>query len=182
MDSNLRDHCRKKAFVAFGTMNIFENRARKIGVKRDVITYLGIVAPLLTGAFMLSFGTQYYKYIAPVAGFVLIVQLAFSGWSLVARWDEKNSYAIGAVQAQARLFNKWDGLASRPPSDLDKAVRDLEAEDERQEQSDLTQNIGVKEKRRAMRASLLHFGLQCKTCGIKPISLKPLKCDTCGNF
>jgi len=149
---------------------------------RSWITYLGIVVPLLIGAAVLSFGTEWLPYALVPAGLLGCVQIALSAWSLVARWDDKYSYAISALQAQTRMFNAWDGLAKRAPPDMESKTTDLDAEDQRLEQADLAQNISAKEKRYAMRAALYHFGNACVRCGQKPASLKPSSCDTCGNF
>lgn len=182
MTDELRAHCRKKAFFAFGTSQIFQRRAQRLLRLRNWITYLGIVVPILVGAIALSFGTAYMKYVLVPAGVVGIVQLALSVWSLVARWDERHMYAVSAARAQTRLFNAWDALAARPPADLRARVDDVDEEDQRQEQFDLTQHIDDKEKRYAMRAALYQFGNNCERCGQKPKSMAPTDCDACGNF
>lgn len=182
MGQTVQAHCREKAFYAFGTARIFERRMRKLDRLRAWITYLGILVPLLVGTAVLSFGTAWVAYAVIPASVLGCAQIALSAWSLVARWDEKHSYAIAAMQAQTRLFNAWDSLAKRTPADLDTRANDLDAEDLRQEQSDLAQNISPQEKRYAMRASLYHFGNQCVRCKSVPKSMKPSDCDTCGNF
>src|SRR5204863_8686791 len=124
----------------------------------------------------------FVPYILIPAGVLGAAQLALSVWSLVARWNEAHTYAISAVQANTRLFNAWEGLAMRPPADLEQRVEGLDAEDQHQEQTDLTQHISEKEKRYAMRATLYHFGLPCERCKTKPTSMKPGQCDACGNY
>lgn len=179
---DLQEHCRNKAFYAFGTTKIFEQRLQKLDNRRNWITYLGILVPLLIGGAALSFGTEWLPLVIIPAGILGCIQLALSAWSLVAKWDDKHAYALSAIQAQTSLFNSWDRLAKRPPTDLDAQVSALDAEDQRQEQADLTQNLAPPEKRYAMLASLYHFGKACARCGRTPTSLKPPKCDTCGNF
>ena len=180
----LRAHCRDRAFYAYGTARIFEQRAQSLKSGRNWITFLGIAGPLLVGGIVLSFGAkpQLLPFLLIPVGFVSIAQLILSAWSLVRSWDERHAYAIFAIQSNTRLYNQWDALAKRPPSNINEKVHALAAEDQRQEQSDLTQHITEKEKRYAMRASLHYFGLKCKSCGVKPLSLKPGSCDTCGNF
>lgn len=175
-------HCREKAFYAFGTARIFQQRMRQLDRLRSWITYLGIIVPLLIGSAVLSFGTDWLPYALIPAGLLGCVQIALSAWSLVAKWDDKYSYAVGAMQAQTRLFNAWDNLAKRTPADIDQRAGELDAEDQRQEQADLAQNISEKEKRYAMRATLYHFGNKCVRCGQAPSSMAPSNCDTCGNF
>ena len=182
MSQTTQAHCREKAFYAFGTARIFEQRMRKLDQLRNWITYLGIVVPLLIGSAALSFGTYWLPYALIPAGLLGCAQLALSAWSLVAKWDDKYSYAINAMQAQTRLFNSWDVLAKRMPVDIEARAGDLDGEDQRQEQTDLVQNVSPEEKRYAMRASLYHFGNACVRCGQTPKSLKPSSCDTCGNY
>jgi mobilome CxxCx(11)CxxC protein len=163
-------------------MKIFERRMRRLGRGRNWITYLGIVVPLLVGSVVLSFGKEWLTYALIPAGIIGAVQLALSAWSLVAKWDDSYSYSVGAVQSLTRLFNSWDTLCKRMPADLEQRVNDLDPEDQRQELADLAQSISEREKRYGMRASLYHFGNTCQRCGVRPVSMNPLNCDTCGNF
>lgn len=178
----LLGQCRDKAFYAFGTSKIFERRMRRLELSRNWITYLGIVVPLLVGSLALSFGKEWVVFLAVPAGIVIAIQLALSVWSLVAKWDDKYSYSINAMQAQTKLFNAWDQLGKRRPEDLEKLVDELNVDDQRQEALDLAQSISEKEKRYAMRYSLFHFAQACRSCKTKPASMKPTNCDTCGNF
>lgn len=179
---DLLKHCRDKAFYAFGTTKIFESRTRRLETYRNWITYLGIIVPLLVGSVVLSFGKEWLPVVLVPAGIVGAIQLALSAWSLVAKWDDRYSYALGAMQSQTQLFNKWERLAKRQPADIEQLASDLDAEDQRQERADIAQNIKDQERRYAMHATLYHFGNACQGCGVKPISMKPTKCDTCGNF
>lgn len=177
-----RVHSREKAFFAFGTARVFERRLQHLNTLRNWITYLGIIVPLLVGGLALSFDTKVLPYLIVPAGLLGLGQLALSAWSLAAKWDDRYSFAINALQAQTRLFNEWDDLAKINPSDIDSKVEMLNEEDRRQEAQDLTQMVTKKEKNFGMRAALFHFGNACPTCGVKPVSLSPGRCDTCGNF
>ena len=179
---DIRVHCREKAFFAFGTARIFERRLRRLNELRNWITYLGIVVPLLIGGVAMSFDTKVLPYVIIPAGLVGLVQLALSAWSLVAKWDDKHAFSLSALQAQTRLFNAWDALAKRNPPDINTKANELDAEDQRQETQDLTQVITKQEKNYGMRAALFHFGNECPTCKVRPVSLKASGCDTCGNF
>ena len=174
--------CRDKAFYALGTCRLFERRMAKLEKRRAAITYLGIVIPLLVGGIVLGLGQKWLPYLLVPAGLLGTLQICLSAWSLVARWDEKYAYAVTAVRAQTSLFNEWDRLAKRPPADIDAKLQALEVEDARQEQADLTQNLTPGEKRYAMHAALYYFGSECRACRQKPLSMKPAKCDTCGNY
>jgi len=179
---DIRIHCREKAFFAFGTARIFERRLRQLSGLRNWITYLGIVVPLLIGGVALSFDTKVLPYLIIPAGLIGLVQLALSAWSLVAKWDDRHAFSLNALQAQTRLFNAWDALAKYNPPDIAAKAAELGEEDQRQEAQDLTQLISKQEKNYGMRAALFHFGNECVTCKLRPTSLKPSGCDTCGNF
>lgn len=156
--------CREKAYYAFGTSKIFERRRRRLESGRNWITYLGIVVPLLVGSLGLSFGKEWAPVLAVPAGIAITIQLVLSLWSVVYKWDDKYSYSIRAMQEQTKLFNAWDGLAKQPPADLGQRIKDLAAEDQRQETNDMAQNISEKEKRFGMRKTLYQYGLACQTC------------------
>lgn len=182
--NDLTKHCIDRAFYAYGTSRIFERRASALGKKRNAITFLGIAVPLTVGSLILSFGAMpdLLPILVWIAGAIGTAQLILSTWSIVARWDEQYSYAITAMLANTRLYNSWDRLSKNQPPNLKELVAEMDAEDQRQEQSDLTQHITEKEKRFAMRTSLYYKGSTCPTCKLKPTSMKPSNCDTCGNF
>lgn len=177
-----QNDCRLKANHAFGTACIFERRMRSLERRRNWITYLGIAVPALTGSFILSFGKDWLPYLAVVAGITAATQLALSLWSIVAKWDDKYSYALRAMEAQTKLFNSWEKLAKYPPPDLELRMKELADEDERQENSDKAQNISDEERRYGLRKVLYQYGLVCVICKNKPTSMKSSQCDTCGNF
>lgn len=177
-------HCRNRAFYAYGTSRIFEKRAQSLSKKRNMITFLGIVVPLVVGGSVLSFGSNglYLPYMLGIACLLILLQLIVSAWSLVARWDERYQYAVGAIQANTRLYNNWKAVLERPPENFEQKILELDSEDQRQESTDVAQHITEKEKRFAMRASLFYTKLPCQTCKKIPTSMKSSKCDTCGNF
>lgn len=182
MNEENQKHCRDRAFYAYGTSRIFEKRVQSLSRKRNLITFLGIVVPLVVGGSVLSFGNNgtYLPYLIAIAGFFMLLQLIVSAWSLVARWDERYQYAVGATQANTRLYNNWKAILERPSKDFDQKILELDSEDQRQESADIAQHITDKEKRFAMRASLFYMNLPCPTCQKTPTSMKSSKCDTCG--
>lgn len=184
MNEENQRHCRDRAFYAYGTSRIFERRAQSLSRRRNLITFLGVVVPLVVGGAVLSFGANeaYLPYLLYVAGFLMLLQLIVSAWSLVARWDERYQYAVGATQANTRLYNIWTATLERPPENLEQKIRELDYEDQNRESSDIAQHVTEKEKRFAMRSSLFYMKLPCRTCNNTPKSMKPSKCDTCGRF
>ncbi|MEX2515936.1 MAG: mobilome CxxCx(11)CxxC protein [Gammaproteobacteria bacterium] len=179
-----KKHCRDRAFYAYGTGRIFEKRARTLSRQRHLITFLGIAVPLVVGGTVLSFGTDqsFVPCLFVIAGVLMILQLVVSVWSLVARWDERYSYAVGASQSNTKLYNDWKAVLDRTPNNASEKIKELDAEDQRQEATDVAQHITDKEKRFAMRSTLFYMKLSCLTCSETPQSMKSSKCDTCGNF
>ena len=175
-------HCSDRAFYAFGTKRIFERRAQRLELGRNLIVYLGVAVPAVVGGGYLAFGKEFPAFLVFLAGILGIIQLALSLWSLVAKWDDRYGYAQRAMQGNTYLFNTWDALAKRAPPDLEARIQQLDDEDQRQEQSDLTQGITEKEKRFGMRSTLYHYGLKCVRCNMQPTSMTPGSCDNCGNF
>ncbi len=182
--ADLTKHCIDRAFYAYGTSRIFDRRCQKLRKGRNAITFLGIAVPLIVGSLILSFGAkpELMPILVWLAGLVGTIQLILSAWSIVARWDEQYSYAMSAMLANTRLYNSWDRLSKSQQSNLQDFVAEIDAEDQRQEQSDLTAHITEEEKRFAMRAALYYKGLSCAACKVKPTSMTPSNCDTCGNF
>lgn len=149
-----------------------------------MITYFGIVIPLLVGATAMAFGVDsgWFPGLLYVAGFLAIIQLSVSVWSVVARWDERYEQAIESSRANTRLYNLWKKLIAHPPISLNEKVDEALATDHEQEQKDLASAISEKEKRFAMHETLFYFGKPCPTCRKIPLSKKPSECDMCGNY
>jgi mobilome CxxCx(11)CxxC protein len=96
--------CWGHIFHSYGTIRIFERRAKCFQRGRDWITFLGIVVPVVVGSIAMSFGSDSnsLKYFIFVAGVVITIQLILSTWSLVSRWDEKYQYAMNSVAENTR--------------------------------------------------------------------------------
>ena len=181
----LKSECWDKRFYCFGTYKIFEKRSNELKLLRNIITFLGLVVPLSIGASFLSFTNdiEYVKTsILTIAGILTLVQLIFSLWSIINRWDEKHAYAVGAIQANTRLAANFERLGKQNAEVIKSEIDHLREEYIRQDAMDSIQNITPKEYRYAMRQSLFQYRLKCKTCEEIPQSLKPSNCDTCGNF
>jgi mobilome CxxCx(11)CxxC protein len=176
--------CRDKEFYAYGTTRIFERRARHLRSLRTLITFLGIVAPVLVGGLVLTFGVaeKSLPYFITAAGLVGLVQLFLSTWAIVARWDEQYEYSIESSRHNTDLYNKFKSLADANPTDIAEKFEKIQEENQEREFKDIAQNIVDKEKRYAYRESLKYYQNPCHICNIKPTSSKPTKCDGCGNF
>lgn len=176
--------CREKEFHAYGTARIFERRSERYGNGRTLITYFGIIIPIVVGATAMAFGADsaLFPGLLYVAGFLGIIQLAISVWSVVARWDERYAQALDSARANTRLYNVWKKLADHPSLQLGEKVEEALTADHDQEQKDLASGITDTEKRFAMHESLFYFRKPCPTCNNVPRSKTPTKCDMCGNY
>ncbi|WP_181316525.1 mobilome CxxCx(11)CxxC protein [Photobacterium iliopiscarium] len=184
-EENFKKECFKCEFYSFGTSKIFEKRVDKYGCRLKAITFLGLLSPVLLGGFVASFSVEsalLKNSLLPVCGSLTIFQAILSLLSLVCRWDETYSYAIGSVRNNTMLMNDFSRLKNTNAKVNSKRFQLLTGDYDRQNNADIGQNISTKEMRYAMRQSLFQYKSECRTCGIKPISLKPSKCDTCGNF
>lgn len=176
--------CREKEFYAYGTSKIFERRARTYRKYINLLAFLGIVVPASIGAVVLSFGSEwkYLSYVLVVASVIILLQLVFSIWALVAGWSGKLEVASNAVQGNVRLYNEWKALADHPDGKLEGKVQELRRVNQEQEMNDLRQDISDKEKRYAMHESLFYYKRPCQTCGQTPKSKQASDCDMCGNY
>lgn len=179
-----KTECWGKEFHCFGTAQIFEKRAKKLQKLRTWITFLGIISPVLIGGTVLAFGTGavILPYALTCAGLVGLVQLTLSVWSLVARWDEQYEYALESTKANTELYNRFKNIPQDEAQKIPELFRSAVADYQARELVDLTKSISDKEKRYANRKSLHYYRKPCSVCSITPMSLKPSKCDGCGDF
>lgn len=181
----LKKECFNKRFYSFGTAKIFEKRVGSYRLKLQVITFLGLLSPLLLGGFVAAFSSE-NKYLTnvllPICGVLTILQAVMSLWSLVSKWDDVYAYSISAVKNNTRLTNDFDQLANQTENKIKRDLPRLLEEFNRQEIEDTAQSVTTKEKRFAMRESLFQYKNTCPTCKNIPETLTPINCDTCGNY
>lgn len=180
-----KKECFDCEFYSFGTTKLFENRANKYGTRLKRITFLGLLSPVILGGFVAAFSTDseiLKKILLPLCGLLTIGQAIYSLFSLTYKWDEKYSYAIGAIKDNARLTSEFSELKKLADSEISEQYPKLREEYDRQLAADTSQSITKEEERYSMRQSLFHFKSQCPTCNETPKKLAPTDCDTCGNF
>lgn len=182
MNDQQRMFCEEKLFQACGTLAIFELRVYRLSRFRDVITFFGILVPICVGSLMLSFGTDLYKSLAYIAGIFTLIQLIFSVWSVVAKWDDRYTYAVDAVSNLTKIFCDWNDLVKLPPPDVDMRIKELTEANKQQDAKDMIQKISDKEKRYGMRKALFLLQKQCPKCQTVPSLHSKNQCDACGNF
>lgn len=184
--TKIRSRCWDGALSTYATSFIFQRRARTLGVKLNVITYVGFAVPMIVGLIALSYG--YLKSLAvifAVAAAFGIVQLVVSLWSVIGGWVAGYSYASTSAAANSALALKYEDLASNPPSDptaLRHEYEKLAIRDEGRQEQDYQQAVKESEKRMGMRAALRKYRRPCAGCGDVPTSMKATGCGVCGNF
>lgn len=184
-DSDFVKRCAEKEIYAYGTAYIFESRSRSLRFRLRILSFLSLAVPLSVGGIaMAAADAKLLPVIVTISGLLSIPLFVMTLWSLVFRWEERLAASEHACKANNELKNGWEDLARYKGSDAEKKFSALLERDRLQEQSDVTQDVSAKEKRRMMRASLIQYRRKCATCGIQPIALsaKSSSCATCGDF
>ncbi|MYN46766.1 hypothetical protein GTP23_17120 [Pseudoduganella sp. FT93W] len=180
--------CDDHLFWCYGTSAIFQRREQKLKKRREWITYLGIIGPLVIGSVVGAFGKDWkvggievLPILVLVASLVGIAQIVLSCWALVARWDEAYASAQDSVRANTTLYNRFKSVRDFTTSNYQDALKEPREENARQEVLDRAQSITPAEERYAYNASMKYLGLPCRTCQIVPTG-KSSKCTSCGNW
>lgn len=183
-----RKACDEHMFWCYGTSAIFQRRERKLKARREWITYLGIIGPVVIGSVVGAFGKDWkiaavevLPILVAIASIVGIGQIVLSVWALVARWDEVYGSAQESVRANTALYNRFKHLRDFTTHDFQDALREPRDENTRQEAQDLKQSISDKEKRYAYHEAMRYLGLPCRVCHAVPTG-KAAKCNSCGNW
>ncbi len=182
----LRQKCWDRALQTHGSAHVFEQRSNRFRNRLRMLTFFGIAVPATIGSVVLSSkNADLSAVLLFIAGFLGLVQLIGSIWSLVSHWDESYSYARESLTSNYQLSNKYQKMAENPPSDpavLQLQFDLLEKEDHFRYAQDSKQGISEEEKRLAMRAGLRQFQRLCTQCSTVPSSLEPTDCGVCGDF
>jgi mobilome CxxCx(11)CxxC protein len=184
----LKESCNEHMFWCYGTSAIFQRRERSLKTRREWITYLGIIGPIVIGSAVGAFGRDWkiggfevVPIIVTVASAVGIVQIVLSTWALVARWDEAYGAAQESVKANNDLYHQFRSLRDMPSQDYMAALELLRQENTRQEAQDYRQSITETEKRYAYHQSMRYLRKPCEECQLVP-SGKSSRCNACGRW
>jgi mobilome CxxCx(11)CxxC protein len=188
---SLKEHAWNSSFHDYATAYIFQVRARRMERILNVVTFVGLFAPLAVGLIVLGFGTKFvaFDWVIWTAVGISFAQTAVFLWSVIAKWQDRYQVADQALKANTLLSEKYEKLAKEDPEKSAEAIKDykrrlelLDVSDEEQKKMDLGQKINDEEKHMGMRAGLLQKGSECSKCHITPPNMKPTKCGTCGDF
>jgi len=185
--NGLRSDSWDRAIYAYATGYIFQKRAEKYKKLLQLLTFLGIVVPVLIGGVVLSFGTEFklLNVLIVIAGIAGLIQLIASVWALSADWQGNYTYSSESMSANFKLATSYATLGKTPPDDLEALKTQhklLVVEDQARRDSDTKQNVTEEEKRAGTRAGLRHYQRPCVSCEKVPNSMQPTNCPVCGNF
>jgi len=180
----LRTEAWKKAFECCGTQGIFNRRLNMVRLYQTARDFLGVFVPAGVGLILTSIelSTHWTKVVIYITLPFALGQLALSVMSLVKKWDDEGVASIQSVQANNRLRNQWESFGKGNGQLTQQWFDQLTKATQQQEEADLAKNVAEKERRYGMRYALREYHKECVGCGKVPVSLKPSKCDVCGNF
>jgi mobilome CxxCx(11)CxxC protein len=176
-----------RALHAYGTAEIFKKRVRRYRRLIRALTFMGIIVPALIGGVVIAFGTDaaYLTAMLWLAGVAGIIQLFFSVWAVVNKWDDELEYSLESVSQNFELssiFTQLGQCAPAPPTDLMVRFAAAQAKDDARRAADDKKSLSPKEIRYAHRAGLRQFQRKCKECQIAPVSMDSTNCPVCGRF
>lgn len=173
---------------AYGTAKIFERRKNVLLLPRQILLFLGIAVPLFLGATALSFGmdAKILPTLLTILGVISVLQIVTALWSVIRQWDDKYISYNDSQKENTEIYNEAkrikDSVNNENKIESEGKLRDLKIKSETREKLDLDTNVSEKEKRYATRARNLYYRAKCHICNEIPTSMKPGKCDGCGNY
>lgn len=183
----LRKDCWDKALHSFAISYLFGIRQKKLRQKLTVVTFLGIITPLLVGAIVSSYGAEsnIFNWAIWILTPISIFQLVISTWSLVAKWNDTSEYLTESIISNSSLSEKYQQLAKFPPENSGNLKTEFDMiniENSQREQQDNKYPLTEKEQRRGMRFALRQFERKCVGCEQIPRSMESSDCPVCGKF
>lgn len=170
-----------------GTAYIFEQRAQALRRRLQLLSFIGLVVPLVVGGLALAYGAGFWAlpvFIGVGSG-IGVAQSVFALWAIQAGWVDAHSYAIRSIAANTELARAYDELAKNPPVDAKERryrLDVLRTKETAREEEDYKQGITDAEKRMGMRAALRKYQKACDSCHEVPTDMNPTECGVCGGF
>lgn len=185
--NKIRKKCWDRALHSFGKAYLFDKRVLKYSRYVNLLKVFGIVTPIAIGATALGYGfnASILKYVITIAIPISVVQLIFSVFAVVFKWDDELSYSLEASQDYNYISISFKKLGSLPPDsneELEKKFDVLKERHQARSQQDAKHRIKEWELRKGMRYALREFQKECTGCNTVPKSMKSTDCPVCGNF
>jgi mobilome CxxCx(11)CxxC protein len=191
--NKLIEEARDKALHAWGTAQVFDRRADKLKRDLNLLTFVGIAAPLAVGIIVSLYGTKLkgLDVLIWIAAGVSVVQILVFLWSVVFQWQDRYEAASQSRKSNTSLSEQYEDLAQEDPAD-DAAVESLRQRkapvdtlDSVQRTQDGEKGITEEELRYGMHAGLYKFQRKCSLCLEVPTNMEPnkeKKCGRCGDY
>lgn len=183
----LRQDAWNNALHSYGYGYLYALRSQNLNRKLNIITFLGIVIPILIGGIVTTYGltSPILKYLLIITAPLSIIQLVISVWSIVANWNTSYAYYLETSLDNYNISSNFEKIGKYPPQ----SVKDLKTEmdkiialRENREKQDNKYPLNEIEKRRGMRYALRKFKRSCAGCNIIPINMDSTNCGVCGKF
>lgn len=183
----LRTTCWNNAITSFGIAYIFDKKAQRHGFYTNMLKVFGIVVPVAVGATALGYGLDsgVLKAMIALAIPLSIIQLIFSVFAVVHKWDDELAYAYESSQDLSLLSESFKKLGNLPPDnfkELDEKFEILNTRLKARTQQNSKHTLKEWELRMGMRYALREFQRKCVGCGEIPVSMISTNCDICGKF
>lgn len=185
LKKKMRNNCWDKALDSFAYSYIYSKKIQRINLLLRWTKVLGILIPVLLGTLL----TAYYgnKNLLDLAIYittpVAIGQLLISSYLTVVGAEEKVNSCIQKSVEYSLLNSEIEYLANFPDSNEQLFQNKYEILIERERGiSKGNHDISDQELRMGMRFGLRQYRRACAGCNETPTSMKPTKCDVCGNF
>lgn len=172
-------HCYGKSYIYGGRVNKYERRLR-------IISFIGIIIPLMFGGYVLTYGTNSISNTSiSIAGAILLIQLFFSVLSLVFKWDDELAYSLEATRDHNLLSQDFKNLGQFSPVNIDDFMSRYNILNEKlksRNEQDIKHDLSDKERIKGMRWTLREFSKPCIVCLSIPYEMKKTDCPVCGKY
>lgn len=182
-----RNDCWDKAIHAFGTAYIFEQRYNNARKKLRRLSFLGIAVPASVGGIVVAFFG--FDQLKPFLGWLIVlaallstIQLVFTVWSLVAKWEDQAVYGAESSVDNYEISRLYADLGKNNPADFDPKYQQLDLRNNIRSAEDGKKEITETEKRMGMKAALRKYQRACIKCQQVPFDLTSTNCPVCGNY
>lgn len=179
--------CADRALETFGTSKIMEARVRALRLRSRVLTGLGILPVVLTGAIATVAGVDsaWLPVALGLSGILSVASALFTAVGLIADWPGLQTKAAESLAENNELYRAYDRMRKAlvedaPEEDYRVDFKYLEERYGRRELRDLDMEISDQEKRLGMRHGLAQFTRECAICGQIPVPSAPSSCAVCG--
>lgn len=183
----LRQDAWNYALNSYGYGYIYNLRSEKLNRNLNIITFLGILIPVLIGGIVTTYGltSPLLKYLLIITAPLSIVQLIISVWSVVANWNAAYAYYLETSLDNYNLSSNFEKIGKYPPqsaNDLKTELDKIIVLRENRDRQDNKYSLNEIEKRRGMRYALRKYKRSCAGCDTIPVNMDSSDCGVCGKF